>query len=82
MDMDNRYEIQHIQSVNGIDKITPFPVPIQRRLEETIRELILISDSPRLLVPYLIQVISNNNYKKRLIFDCQLRYCQDRYRAF
>lgn len=45
------YKSRYLRSWRGTESITPFPVPIQRREQETARAVIRTKENPSLPVP-------------------------------
>lgn len=50
MHYDNQVKI-YLLSVSGMEIMTPFPVPTHRRLQDTIRAVILTKEKPSFPVP-------------------------------
>lgn len=56
----------YLLSVNGMEMMTPFPVPTHKRLQDTIRAVILTNENPSLPVPknkrcFSSKIMSKNN---------------------
>lgn len=58
----------NLLSVNGIEMMTPFPVPTHKRLQDTIRAVILTNENPSFPVPETSMQHSLKNIKKTQIF--------------
>lgn len=59
--------IFYLLSVNGMEMMTPFPVPTHKRLQDTIRAVILTNENPSLPVPknkrcFSSKIMSKNNF--------------------
>lgn len=59
--------IFYLLSVNGMEMMTPFPVPTHKRLQDTISAVILTNENPSLPVPknkrrFSSKIMSKNNF--------------------
>lgn len=59
--------IFYLLSVNGMEMMTPFPVPTHKRLQDTISAVILTNENPSLPVPknkrcFSSKILSKNNF--------------------